>query len=87
MKYYIITLLGTYGSRDLHLFCSLYYENGEEYSWQIGYENVIAFSRKKDAMKFIEDVSVIGVLKVEKVFLKGVAHHLFNPRFKWKQSQ
>lgn len=84
MKNYIITLLGSYESPNLHLFCSLSCKTGEKYSWQRGYENIVVFNCKKDAVKVIEDMRITGVLKIEKIFLKGIAYHIFNPRFKWE---
>jgi hypothetical protein len=81
---YIITLLGSYETPDLHLFCSLSWKTGEQYSWQIGYENVIGFDCKKDAAQVINEMKITGVLKIEKVFLKGIAYHIFNSRFTLK---
>ena len=79
-KQYIITLDDT-----LHLFCSLWWPDGEEYSWTKGYEHVVVFERKSDAEKVIESLNIKGVFKIEKIYAKGIAHHIFNPRFKMKQ--
>jgi len=86
MKYYIITLLGEYEQKTQHLFCSLWSKEADYYAWSIGYSDLVVFKRKSDADNFIEDMSITGVLKVEKVFLRGISYHIFNPRFQWKQS-
>jgi hypothetical protein len=57
---------------------------GEQYSWAIGYSDLVVFKRKSDAENFIEDMKIQGVLKVEKVFLKEISYHIFNPRFQWE---
>jgi hypothetical protein len=64
----------------------MWWHDGEEYSWKKGnYSNVVAFERKSDAEKVIESLNINGVFKIEKIYAKGIAVHLFNPRFKMKQ--
>jgi hypothetical protein len=86
MKRYIITLVDTWPHESLHLYCSLWWPDGEEYSWTKGsYSNVVVFERKSDAERVIESMNTNGVFKIEKVLIKGIAVHPFNPRFKMKK--